>query len=1096
MRRSASLRCLGVSAEILLDSLPCVERQCLASQGKFALNGRGWHRLRRAILLVGFVVSALVLQGVALRAQAPTGAIAGLVTDQTGAVVPSAEVIVTNPETGLVRAVMTGAVGAYSVSSLLAGTYEVKVQMPGFKARQRLVTVITGSSTIIDFEMEVGAPAEVVQVETGASHIHYDSHKIDGVVTRQQIQNLPLNGRNFLQLAFLEPGVAVSAGRVSQHNAQFHVSLLGGEPSQTRLTVDGVNVVNAIEGGTQQNFSQEIIQEFQVSSVNFDLSTGITGVGAVNIVTRGGGNDFHGSGYFFFRDNNMAAHPELRRTVEAPFFARRQSGLYLGGPFKKDRAFFFFNLEHLNQETTVPFQPQGQEFSGLAGVFTSPYTGKQVSTRFDLRISPKHSLFLRYSHDGNNAYGTRDVNRPPSNWLRNVNWADTSMASLTSSLTPMFVSEARIAYTYWRNRNVHPTEKTCPGCIGIGLPEVRVLGTNVTLGNTFNAPQGRDLRRYSASQNLTWQKGTHRLRFGGEWEQQVGTGFWAFAEPAIVSVYSPGQVQTYNSDPRVPAAARISLPSFFNSVQDILQLPLAGFVAGVGDPSQPPLFQIENAKTNDRLHFYVQDTWRLRPRFTLNYGLAWSYESNLLNHDLAKPAYLAPVLGPGNLVPSRHSPRHYSPSLGFAWSVTNDNKTLIRTGAGIYYGTFEIYKRLVERSYLGPVGNGRIQFPGSGVPNPLSNVPSVPLGTPLSFTTGPTPFRLAHLIPILPAIREGIAQGIAAQARLAAGFTTVEIAKSATDLITTDYTTPYSEHFSIGVQRQMRSDFVVNADFAFRQFIHAPMDNVDYNLWDSLRGPVMPRCTSTQTADPRSLCSVGPISVHTSSARNHYKALLVKVDKRMSNRWQMQASYALGSKVGSNSNTNKLDWFDSWGPSGSRHILNISGEVDLPGRFQVSMISQISTSDPVNPTVAGVDFNGDGTNGDRLPGTTYNQFNRGLGKSDLVRLVAEFNQKFASPNNRTGRGQTIPQIVLPADFRFGDNFFSQDLRVSKIFQLTERSRFTVLGEFFNVFNVANLGGFSYNLAQTATFGQPSSRVDQAFGSGGPRAFQLGARFEF
>jgi len=1037
---------------------------------------------------------AIVLAGIGLPAQAPSGAIAGRVTDATQAVVPGVRVTVTCRENGLVRNDMTDDSGLYSVPSLPANTYFVKLERSGFAVQQRLATVSTGSTTTVDLQLEVVVPVGFIEV-VAASPLQSDSHKIDGVVTRQQIQNLPLNGRNFLQLATLEPGVSVSTGHLSQYNSLIHVGILGADSSQTRITVDGVNVVNLIEGGTQQNFSQEIIQEFQLSSVNYDLSTGITAVGAVNIVTRSGGNDLHGGGYFYFRDHNTAADPQLRRTVKDPFFARRQSGFYLSGPLKKDRAAFFFNFENLNQETAVPFQPQGQEFAGLAGVFASPFNQKLPSVRFDIHLNRKHSLFVRYSHDGNDAFGPRDESALPSNWLRNVNWADTSMGSLTSAITSKLVSQLRFGYTYWRNRNLTPSATDCAGCIGLGLPEVSVIGTNVVLGNTSNAPQGRDLRRYNTSEDLTWQKGAHRFQIGGEWERQTGTGFWAFFEPAAVNVYSPAQVQAYNSDPGVPASARISIPSSFNSTEDILQLPLADFIAGIGDASQPPLFQIDHAKTTNRFHLYTQDTWRLYPRFTLNYGLAWSYESNILNHDLPKPAYLAPVLGTANLEPSRHSPRHFSPSLGFAWSGPN-NKTVVRAGSGIYYGRFEMYKRLVERSYLGPVGTGRIPFPSSGVPNPLSNVPNVPSGTPLSFTTGPTEFRLAHLIPILPAIRDGIAQGIAAEARQASGFTTVEVVKSATDLISRDYTTPYSEHFSFGVQHQLMKEAVVSADFVFRQFINGPMDNVDYNLWDSLQGPVMPRCTAAEAGDPQALCSVGPIAVHTSSARNHYKGLLVKFEKRMSQRWQMQVSYALGGTVGWNANTSKLDWFDSWGPSGPRHILNVSGQVHAPWGLEVSMISQISTSGPVNPTVEGVDFDGDGTDGDRLPGTQYNQFNSRYGKADLSRLVAEFNQKFAAPNNRTSRGQTIPQLVLPSNFRFGDSFISQDLRLSKSFHLNEQFKFTVLGEAFNLFNMANLGGFNYDLAQPSSFGQPSSRVDQGIGSGGPRMFQFGARFDF
>src|SRR5262249_22740331 len=153
---------------------------------------------------------------------------------------------------------------------------------------------------------------------------------VQGVVTRQQIDNLPLNGRSFLNLAQLEPGVTVNPGNPAQFNAQFNVSVLGGPASRTAITVDGGNVRNPIEGGTGQNFSQEMVQEFQLSSTNFDLSTGITAFGAINIVSRSGSNDFHGAGYFFFRDHNIAAYPSLGRGVtDDPFFARRQGGFSL-----------------------------------------------------------------------------------------------------------------------------------------------------------------------------------------------------------------------------------------------------------------------------------------------------------------------------------------------------------------------------------------------------------------------------------------------------------------------------------------------------------------------------------------------------------------------------------------------------------------------------------------------------------------------------------------------------------------------------------------------------------------------------------------------
>src|SRR5205085_333726 len=230
----------------------------------------------------------------------------------------------------------------------------------------------------VDLRLQVGQSKDVVTVEAVSAQVEYSRNTIDGVITRQKIQELPLNGRSFLNLAFLEPGVTVSPGTTSQYNSLFSVSVLGGSSDKTAITVDGGNIRNSIEGNTGMNFSQEVVQEFQISAVNFDLSTGITSVGSVNVVTRSGGNQLHGSGYFFFRDHNMSAYPGLQRSALSPdpFFARRNPGFWIGGPIKKDKLFFFFNFENLNQTQVVTYVPNIASGAGLAGNYFSPYRGK------------------------------------------------------------------------------------------------------------------------------------------------------------------------------------------------------------------------------------------------------------------------------------------------------------------------------------------------------------------------------------------------------------------------------------------------------------------------------------------------------------------------------------------------------------------------------------------------------------------------------------------------------------------------------------------------------------------------------------------------
>src|SRR3984893_10020100 len=282
-------------------------------------------RVTSALMLLATLMCMMVL------AQAPTGIITGTLTDESGAVIPNATITITNKATGVVpRTATTDAQGYYSAPSLPAGDYEVRAEVSGFRTVQRDATVLAGSTTTVNMPMTLGATKEVVTVEAATSQINYETHNIEGVISRSTIQDLPLNGRSYLQLAALEPGVTISSGTVAQFNVLFTVSVLGAR-NRTAVTIDGGNVSDNIDVGggmSSMNFSQETVQEFQLSEVNFDIATPISSGGAINVVTRSGSNDWHGSGYFFYRDHNMAAYPNLQRLPSNPnpFFIRRNPG--------------------------------------------------------------------------------------------------------------------------------------------------------------------------------------------------------------------------------------------------------------------------------------------------------------------------------------------------------------------------------------------------------------------------------------------------------------------------------------------------------------------------------------------------------------------------------------------------------------------------------------------------------------------------------------------------------------------------------------------------------------------------------------------------
>ena len=1081
-------------------------------------------RLRLSLSLLGLVVWS----SIATLAQAPVGSLTGTAHDSTGAVMPGVNVTVTNKDTGLERKTTTSPEGIFSAASLPAGNYTIKASATSFRTMEVNATVQAGQVTSVDLELQVGAEAEVISVQDQVAQISYDSHDISGTITHEDIQNLPVNGRSFLQLSMLEPGVNVTPNNVGQFNKQFDVSILGASSANNsvRITVDGATVQDAITGGTQQNFSQEVVQEFQLSSTNFDLSTGIGAGGAINVVTRSGGNDFHGSAFFFYRDHNMSAFPTLGHEPgepSSPYFGRKQGGFWFGGPVKKDKLFFFTSLEHIAQTALFSAFPSDPLFQSLGTNAPSPYHANELTERLDWRINTKHNAFLRYSHDGNNSFAPPGVGDLPSDWTVNTNWADSGVFSLISVLTPATVNEFRYSYTFWSNTNLPPTLAQCPApCLGWNYatnsdgPMITIAGVNnFAMGEAATAPQSRLLRRHIFADNVSSQKGTHSIKFGGYWEYQKGTGSYAYADPAAMSLWSPELVQAFNASgycpgPNktdcgpVPAQYQIFAPTTFHTMADVLKLPVVAFTIGVGNPTQPPLYKRGDADHDNLFHLYAEDTWKIRPRFSLNYGLAWSYESNALNHDLTKPAYLAPIFGTSGLGQEQHSPRNFSPMLGFAWTVTKDNKTVVRGGAAIYYDTWDIFNRLIERVILSPLGTGRIPLPDTSFFGPISallgfgNLP--PAIQPAGFSSEPTGFTGASLVHDL-----GLFTNLAEQTfNSGLKFPNVDLFKTGQGLIPQNFRLPYSEHVSIGIQREIRSDLVVSADFVFRQYMHQLINEADLNHYNSAAGPIIPKCGNGQAlAVPLVECSVGPMETEISGGRGHYTGLLAKLDKRFSHRTTATLAYAYADQVGYNGLIDNSNYFASWGPQAGHQTLTGSIVAILPWGIQVSGISSFQSATPFQPFLTNVDLNGNGVfasagetlyPGPPLPGGGFNQFGINKSKSDLIQLVNQFNQNYAGKTDPLGH--PIPFINLPSNFAFPRSFNSQDLRVTKAFRLHgERWRLSVFGECFNVFNIANLT-FYNEVLNAPNFGQASQRTSNIFGTGGPRAFQLGSRLTF
>jgi hypothetical protein len=1184
-------------------------------------------RFRQAQFWTGF--SFLLVCAAAALAQNATGSITGAVTDPNNEAIASATVTVTNKATGAVRKVATKGEGNYTVENLIPGEYEVRVESHGFVTQVRVLLVQVGASTTGNFSMTVGAANQTIEVTGGAPVINTTDSVVGGIVNREAIENLPLNGRSFLSVALLEPGVTVSYNATSgagNVNNFFQVSVGSAPQSMTLISVDGSRVNDRVTGGTSQNFSAETVQEFQIQTNNFDLSSGTVATGAINIVTRTGTNQFHGRGFFFFRDHNMAAFTALRRPTEIqpngtplspfcvnptsaacksvtdPFFVRKQFGGSVGGPIKKDKLFFFVNYERTDQVGANAVTFSDPALLGFNHVAKQPFKQHLANVRLDYTLSQKHTAFLRSSVDANDSISGQSSGLE-SLWIKSSNFSYQENLGVTSVLKPTLVNDLRFSYAYFRNFLAAPSQAECEqissglpfACFGIGGVRLNFGSAgNFLFGNSVNIPQDRHQRTYQLTDNVNWTLATHRVRFGGSYEYSTGHGTWNQNYQGQFTVFSPTQLLASGS----PLYAM--LPNSLKTgvgvtIADILKLPMGGattptLTIGIGDPTQPAPYNQDQVLGNHFLRFYGQDAWQIRPGFTLNYGLGWSFENNILYHDLDLPAYLTPIVGAdkiGKTIPQRL--KNFDPALGFAWALGKEQKTVIRASASLHHISPNVdFFKIDQRILFGPAGNGLASFSGSGLPNPKPGSTGL-----LNFTT-PTTFTAQDMITFLPQLKNQLIalyntfNGKDLTYRGVNFTKTVQgpqLLDAVYDIDSSKF--PYSINVDVGVQREIMRNLSVSVDYVMRRSVgfgtgYSGFDQFypDRNLWNKFSGytlnaagvatvgartPVIPACTPAQsallftnpTAYAAANCSQGPIQYGLPGILSRYSALQVEVDKRFSRGFQLTGAYSLAkyTTLASISNNNNL--YEGFGPSSSqpRHRMTASAVWDLPkykgamrllhgalNGWQLSTIMQMQSGTPTSVTLPGtLDIHGDGTFVNRLPGTGVSSFGYNLNADDIRRLVAKYNASVpAAPTvllpgvtaaQRDALGTQLPFIILPDNFSNSDSFLTHDLRVTRSIPFSEKVKLQLIAEGFNIFNIANLNGFSGTLnalgratAATGgvptlpngtridqgldcsgpraafvcglTFGQPTGRVSPIFGSGGPRAFQLAARLSF
>jgi hypothetical protein len=1080
-------------------------------------------------LLVSFVSLAMLLLTLSplASAQQPTGAIEGSVTDPQGAVVPNATVTIKGLGTGFTRSATTNDAGSYQFKQLPPGNYEVRVTAQGFKASVVAdVKVEVGSNVPLDIKVEPGGASETVNVTaSGEVTVDRTDHTVSGVVGTVQIANLPLNGRNFLDLARLQPGAeTVDGGSFDPTKANYTGVSIGGQAGRsTQITVDGGSVVDNVVGTTVQNFSQEIVQEFQVGISNFDLSTGASASGSVNVISKSGDNKFHGNSYLYWRDSSFAAFPALdrldaihgipaeARTSDIPF-DREQFGGSFSGPIKKDKLFFFANAEYNNQDS-VSLHAFPTSLPGWSGFTGRPFNELLVTGKLDWQMSDKMRLFGRYSHDNNDqqapfAPGSGIVPRDSasgifqSNDQVDVNRSDGFVIGHTWSVSATLVNDLRYGLNDFHNR-IDPATKD--------FPEIRVINPdqNWKSGTNYITPQVTDQSRNQIKDDLTWSRGAHTFRFGGDWERTSITGLFDFAKPSRIRLYGPG----FSG----PFSALVSEADFLNS-------PVRDIALGIGS-GELPFNTPSGATVNHRFQFYGTDVWKISKNFTFNYGLAYRIDSNLWNHDQGHPELIAPLFGKGTS-PSPRDNNNIAPRIGFAWDVNGNGRTVVRGGFGIYYDTTIDNLRLFERADLGPPGAELFltanDIRSSLLPGGNGQFGNTP-GSSSGFIT------LRDMLAIAPAVRADV-ESRAFNCSLP---TSVECFHAASGpLFSTEFQIPYSLQYSIGFQKELFWNMVLQADFNYRKGVHEVIV-YDANFNDSVdrNGNPTPRFPSIDFSVPYA----------DSSAYSVYKALLLRLDRRFSNGFQLTGSYAFsrlenfgGDALGLGSViSDRNDFTKEFGPGGldRSHRLVVSSIWELPffktssnafkkqvlGGWTVSLISQAFSGLPFSAILPdAVDLTGTGSFFSYLPGVGAGQVGRKISSlSELNAAIRNYNANINSFAARIEGGVPVDPYgtplrtlaELPAGTRIGgDSIISQDLRLTKSFRWKESMRIDFITEVFNLFNIANLTDVADTTIPAAedaatpgfefTTYRPTQRTTNIFGTGGPRAFQFAVKFTF
>jgi hypothetical protein len=783
---------------------------------------------RTSVLALVAICSMLLSLSAFAQTTVSTGSIVGTITDPQGAVVSGAKITITNKATRQAINTTTTSAGAYTSGALTPGDYVVRVEAPGFKSLDIQLTVQVNTTASGNASLAVGESSQVIEVQASDVAVNTEQAVVQGVLTTEQIENLPINGRNFLDLAQLEPGVQIQDGGTFDptKNGFSSVSFGGRFGRTARIEVDGVDVSDETVGTTTQNVPLGAIQESSLQQSSLDLSTELTSSGSVSITTKSGTNALHGEGFYYFRDQSLnAALPGASKN----YFQRNQFGGSIGGPILKDKLFFFLDAERNKQALVDPVIPGGN-FASLASNFVSAFPDTELLGRIDYNIGHVRT-FYRFTFEQNRSTLPFIPNsfQPFANVNHSRNHivgADFSTGSYTHSIRFGYskfqngITDAVIGSSIFNPGGaIELAIGADPLCLTAGLDDF-------CSGPNFLAPQATLQTDHQIKYDGSKPFKNHIFRFGLGFNHLQGGGFAAFlgSAPAVFST-SLGQ----GTDLACVTADNCPFPG---GNSNPLNYPVVAVILGNGQgfSSAKKAFGFPGGGLgpDNRLAWYVGDSWKIKPSLTLSLGLRYVRDTGRSDTELGPTPALSVFdnqfySGLENRV---SQPNHnFAPQLGFAWDPSHNGKTVIRGGVGLFYENsiwnnvlFDPAGRLQQGFFLATAGacpapGGGLTFPdGSTVTQAFlnANICGQAIGSATAAITALQQQYQAATKAAGAAVNPSYV-GVNPTTGLANNFTGIDI--NTTSLLAPSYKSARSVQMNIGIQREIRRGMVLTVDY-------------------------------------------------------------------------------------------------------------------------------------------------------------------------------------------------------------------------------------------------------------------------------------------